>query len=144
MTTIKDSLKKWLLLVGGSLSLALGCLGVFLPLLPTTPFLLLAAYCYLRSSAAMHAWLLGHKLLGPYIDNYLTHGAITRRARRGALIFLWLTLFASSLFISRFALKLLLLAVGTAISIHLFSLSTFEPLEADAGCAADDGIEPPQ
>lgn len=128
--------------MAGTLALALGGLGVFLPLLPTTPFLLLAAYCFLRSSARMHAWLLEHKLLGPYIDNYLTHRAITRKARAGALIFLWLTLLASNLFVSRLAPKLLLLAVGTGVSVHLCCLRTFQPNESDTDYAAGGADQP--
>ncbi|MEE2565104.1 YbaN family protein [Hyphobacterium marinum] len=63
------------------LALALGALGVFLPLLPTTPFILLAAYGFARSSRRMHAWLVGHRLFGPAIANWNRYGAIDRRAK---------------------------------------------------------------
>ena len=60
----------------GSLSLALGFLGVFLPLLPTTPFLLLSAFCFSKSSKRMHQYLLNHKLFGPLIKDWQQHGVI--------------------------------------------------------------------
>ncbi len=69
----------WLLL--GLLSLALGALGVFLPLLPTTPFILLAAYCFARSSRRLHNWLLHHRTFGPLIENWNRYGAIARPAK---------------------------------------------------------------
>ena len=71
-------------LAGGGLFLGLGLLGVVLPVLPTTPFLLLAAGCFARSSPRMHGWLLGHPVFGPPIRNWEENGAISRRAKRFA------------------------------------------------------------
>lgn len=68
-------------MIGGSLSLGLGLIGIVLPLLPTTPFVILAAYCYARSSKRMHDWLLNHRIFGPLIDNWRRYGAIHRRAK---------------------------------------------------------------
>lgn len=65
----------------GWLFVALGAAGVVLPLLPTTPFVLLAAWCFAKSSPRLHAWLLGHRLFGPLIVNWQRHGAIPRRAK---------------------------------------------------------------
>jgi uncharacterized protein len=70
----------------GLLSVALGLLGAVLPLLPTTPFLLLAAMCFARSSPALHAWLVGHPRLGPPIRDWQAHGAISRPAKRMAVV----------------------------------------------------------
>ena len=74
----------WLLI--GLTSLALGIAGVVLPLLPTTPFVLLSAYCFARSSPRLHDWLLAHRLFGPLIRNWQHHGAITPRAKMLALL----------------------------------------------------------
>ena len=70
-----------MLILIGCLSLALGALGIFVPLLPTTPFLLLAAFAFANSSDRLHQWLLDHNLFGPLIDNWRQHRAISRRAK---------------------------------------------------------------
>ena len=68
-------------LVVGLLALALGAIGIALPLLPTTPFVLLAAFAFAQSSAKLHQWLLDHNVFGPLIDNWHRYGAISRRAK---------------------------------------------------------------
>ncbi len=120
------TLKKIFLITVGSLALALGFLGAFLPVLPTTPFLLLAAYCYLRSSDKLYCWLINHPLLGAYIYNYLTYRAITRSTRYGALFFLWATLIISMLVTANLHLIIFLTAVGIGVTIHLFALKTID------------------
>lgn len=72
-------------LMAGGLFLGLGLLGVVLPVLPTTPFLLLAAGCFARSSPRLHGWLLGHQVFGPPIRNWEENGAISRPAKRLAV-----------------------------------------------------------
>ncbi|WP_068116137.1 YbaN family protein [Tropicimonas marinistellae] len=72
--------------IGGVSSLGLGTLGAVLPLLPTVPFVLLAAYCFSRSSDRMHDWLLDHNIFGPMIHNWRESGAIGLRAKRLATV----------------------------------------------------------
>ena len=79
----------WLL--GGIVFVAVGAIGVVLPLLPTTPFLLLAAYCFARSSTKLHDWLLNHRSFGPLINNWDQHGSIDRRSKRIAIVVIVLT-----------------------------------------------------
>lgn len=74
----------WLAL--GGMFLGLGLLGIVLPVLPTTPFLLLAAGCFARSSPRLHGWLLGHRLFGPPIRNWEKNGAISRRSKWLAVV----------------------------------------------------------
>jgi len=74
----------WLII--GLTSLALGIAGVVLPLLPTTPFVLLSAYCFARSSPRLHDWLLGHRIFGPLISNWEQHRAIAPRAKLLAVL----------------------------------------------------------
>jgi uncharacterized membrane protein YbaN (DUF454 family) len=74
----------WLII--GILSLGLGALGVLLPLLPTTPLVLLAAFAFARSSDRLHQWLLDHHLFGTLIDNWRRYGAISRRAKAVSVV----------------------------------------------------------
>lgn len=83
---MRNSLARALWLGAGFAALGLGLLGVFLPLLPTTPFVILAAACFARSSDRLHDWLLAHRLFGPAIRDWRAHGAISRRGKRAALI----------------------------------------------------------
>jgi len=76
----------------GIVFLAIGAIGVVLPLLPTTPFLLLAAYCFARSSPRLHGWLLDHPSFGPLINNWEQYGSIDRRSKRIAMIVILFTL----------------------------------------------------
>lgn len=76
----------------GSLALAAGAVGVVLPLIPTVPFLLLAAACFARSSERLHAWLIGHPRLGPPIESWRSHGVISPRAKLAALLTLAISL----------------------------------------------------
>lgn len=82
------SIGKTILAAGGLISLGLGIAGAFLPLLPTTPFLLLAAYLFARSSSSLHGWLMEHSVLGPVITNWERHGAISVPAKITALLLL--------------------------------------------------------
>ena len=72
-------------LVVGLLALALGVLGIFLPLLPTTPFVLLAAFAFANSSEKLHAWLINHRVFGRMIDNWQRYGAISKPAKTAAV-----------------------------------------------------------
>lgn len=84
-------------LTAGFIALGLGVVGIFLPLLPTTPFLLLAAACFARGSAKLHGWMLAHPVAGPVIREWEEHRAMPRRAKRWAYGLL-LVSFAFSIF----------------------------------------------
>ncbi len=77
---------RWLLWVAGSVSLLLGLIGVVLPGLPTTPFVLLAAACYAKASPRLHGWLLRHRFLGPMVRDWEAHRSLTRRTKAIALL----------------------------------------------------------
>jgi uncharacterized membrane protein YbaN (DUF454 family) len=78
--------------IAGIVFVVVGAAGVVLPLLPTTPFLLLAAYCFARSSPRLHDWLLNHQTFGPFINNWDRYGSIDPRAKRIAIVVIVLTL----------------------------------------------------
>lgn len=109
----------------GSICLALGVLGIVLPLLPTTPLLLLAAACYARGSERFYLWLLNHRLFGRYIKSYRSGAGIPLRAKLTGIIFVWVTILASSVFaVSQLWSRALLIAMAAGISFYLLRLPT--------------------
>lgn len=118
------SIKRIIFMSIGSMFLAFGVIGIFLPVIPTTPFLLLAAFFYFRSSKRMYHWLINHKILGAYIYCYLTYKAIPIKTKIGAIIFLWSTLCISIVLIDSVHLRIFLAIVGIAVSVHLLLLKT--------------------
>ncbi len=114
-------------IIVGSISLGLGILGIVLPLLPTTPFLLLAAACYLRGSNRLHDWLLSHKILGGYIRNYREGRGISAKAKAIALVFLWATILYSALYIiGELWIRAVLLLIAAGVSAHIIRLPTLK------------------
>ena len=122
------SVRRSLLAAAGCICVALGTAGIFLPLLPTTPFLLLAAACFIRSSDRLYKWLITHRWLGAYVRQYREHRAITRRAKLVTLSLLWLTIGYSTLAVARtLALRILLIAVAVGVTLHVLRLRTLTP-----------------
>lgn len=110
---------------GGTLCLVLGLLGLFLPVLPTTPFLLLAAYLYARSSARFYNWLMNHRLLGPYVRQWVEHRTLTLKTKFLAIGLLTVTIVTSNVFFVRFAPALPLMALtGIAVGIYILQFET--------------------
>lgn len=123
MNAVRPIAVKWMFLLLGFVSLGLGILGIFLPLLPTTPFLLLAAACFLRSSERMHTWLLHNRWFGGHLRDYSERRTISGRVRAGTLIILWSAITVSFIWAtSEVWLRILLIAVGLAVTIHVISL----------------------
>jgi len=123
----KQRLLRWLLLAGGTVSLALGTVGIFLPILPTTPFLLLAAACYMRSSERIYKWVIGNRWFGEYIKNYQAGRGIPMKTKLMALTVLWAAILYSTFFVVNEILvaQVVLLAIALGVSIHLVRLPTF-------------------
>ncbi|MFD2180133.1 YbaN family protein [Veronia pacifica] len=96
---MKNNLKRWILLFFGWLWLVVGLIGIFVPLLPTTPFLLLATACFINSSPRIAEWLLNHPKYGPTIVNWREHGAVTKKIKRRASFFIVIS-FTISILIS--------------------------------------------
>ncbi|TVR39764.1 MAG: DUF454 domain-containing protein [Bacteroidia bacterium] len=118
-------IQRFLWFVAGSISLGLGILGIPLPLLPTTPFLLLATYCYARSSERFYYWLLNHRIFGKHIRNYRDHRGTTYQVKVGAISLLWITISISAIFaVSLWWVRILLLVIAIGVTIHIASLNT--------------------
>jgi len=113
--------------IAGTICLVLGAIGIVLPVLPTTPFLLAAAACYYKSSPRMHKWLLNNRWFGEYIKNYKEGRGLTLKAKITAIIILWITIGFSAFFmIDILAVQLILLVIAIAVSTHIIRLPTFK------------------
>lgn len=107
----------------GLASTALAVVGIFVPLLPTVPLLLLAAACFARSSERFHNWLLGHPSLGPMIRDYMDGQGVPLRAKIVSISMIWISISISALFlIPIFWVKIFLIAVGLCVTIYLLRL----------------------
>jgi hypothetical protein len=119
--------KRILFIVAGTICLGLGALGIILPLLPTTPFLLLTAACYMRGSDRMYQWLLNNKWFGKYIRNYREGKGIPLRGKISAIVLLWTTISFTAIFIiSIDVIRVTLFLIATIVSIYLIRLPTLE------------------
>lgn len=123
-------IRKVILIFAGTVCVGLGVLGMFLPLMPTTVFLLAAAYCYSRSSDRFHDWLLNNRWCGSYIRNYKSGKGMTAKQKLSTLLTLWASMALSIWLIGgRFWISLLLILIGAAITLHLVLLKTYRPDE---------------
>lgn len=111
--------RRYCLIGLGWFSIVLGVIGIFLPLLPTTPFILLAAWSFARSSERFHSWLLGHPRLGPIVHAWQNGSGIPRKVRNRVLFVLWLSLLSSALLIAKLWLVPVLAVVGLGTTFYL-------------------------
>jgi len=116
---------RYFLLFIGYLCVGLGVLGIFLPILPTTPFLLLASYLFYHTSPKAQAWLLGQKYLGAYIKDFQIYKAIPLRVKIYSISMLWVTILLSAfVFLDLWWLRLLLILIAIGVTIHILSFKT--------------------
>ncbi len=121
-------IRKGILIFIGTVCVGLGVLGMFLPLMPTTVFLLLAAYCYSRSSERFHNWLMDNRYLGKYISSYKSGRGISVSQKISTISVLWVSIGASIWMLgARLWPTLLLLAVAVGVTVHLLWIKTYRP-----------------
>ncbi len=114
-----------LLVLCGTLSLALGVVGIFFPLLPTTPFLLLSASCYFASSQRLYEWLTNHKYFGTYIRNFRERHAIPLRVKVVSVTLVWATLLYCTIWTTDMTLlRILYIVIAIGVSWHILSYKT--------------------
>jgi uncharacterized membrane protein YbaN (DUF454 family) len=115
--------KKGLFVVAGTVSLGLGFVGIVLPVLPTTPFLLLSAACYYKGSERLHRWMLNNRLFGDYLRNYKEGKGIPPRTKILTLILLWSVISFSALFmLNNVIIQIILFAIAIGVIIHIIAL----------------------
>lgn len=112
---------RYLLISGGTISVALAIVGVVVPLLPTTPFLLLAAFCYARSSERFHRWLIEHRWLGPYIDSYRAGRGLSTRQFVWTVVPLWLSIILAMTLVQVWWVHVILAACAIGVTLYLNS-----------------------
>lgn len=127
-----------LLITTGIISLVLGVVGIFLPVVPTVPFVLLASFCFARSSKRFHDMLINNPHFGLIIRNYEEGKGIPRRIKFRAIGLLWAGLVISGLIVGLLLLQLMLAAIGVGVSIYLYRLPEYRLDEARQLNANDD------
>jgi len=110
----------------GALSVVLGILGIFIPLLPTTPFLLLAAICFSKSSKKLHDWLFQNRWFGEYLNDYYANRGIKRSVKIRMIIFVWISVGITIWFTPTIWLKLALCTIPAGVMVHLLRIKTRE------------------
>jgi len=119
--------QRYLFITGGVIAFGLGMLGIPLPLLPTTPFLLLSAWFFARSSERFYSWLINHRYFGKTIRNYREKGGVAFGVKLGAIILLWVTIGISAIFaVSLWWVRALLLVIAVGVTMHISSLKTIK------------------
>jgi uncharacterized membrane protein YbaN (DUF454 family) len=117
---------KVLLSTIGLISLGLGILGIFLPLLPTTPFLLLSAALFARSSDRLYNWLINHKVCGEYIRNFREYKAIPLRVKILSISTMWIVMLCTIFMVvnDKLWLQIMLFAIAAGVTVHILSYKT--------------------
>jgi len=122
-----SNLLRRVLIIIGSFFTGLGIFGIFLPLLPATPFLLLAAACYIRSSERFYKWLINNKWLGSYIKNCLEGKGVLLKAKILSISLLWITIGYSVIFVVNiFQIRVILILIAIGVTMHLFFIRTLK------------------
>ena len=131
---VKSEVLRCLLIGVGWAAVVAGILGIFLPLVPSVPFLLLALFCFSRSSERFHTWLVEHKHLGPVLKDYLLHGGVSARVKTVAIGMIWISFPASTfLLVETLWVQIVLLSLAAAVTVYLVSLPTAVPADRRTG-----------
>ncbi len=124
---VHNRLVRGTLILAGTFFLGLGIIGIFVPILPTTPFLLLATACYARSSKRFYNWLLNNKWFGNYIRNYREGKGVPLKVKILSIFFLWITIIVSAVFVVTIIfIKVILILIAIAVTIHILSIRTLK------------------
>ena len=117
---------KILLMIAGLIFLATGSIGIFVPLLPTTPFLILAAGCFIRSSERLYNWTLTNRIFGKYLKGYLEKKGIPLGVKLFTLFLLWFTILSSAIFfIDLLWVRIILIIIAVSVTVHLIMIKTY-------------------
>ena len=117
---MRTTVKRRLLIGAGTLCTGLGIIGVFVPILPTTPFLLLAAACYMRSSERFYQWLINNRIFGAYVRNYIEGRGMPVRIKIFTILLLWLTIGLTIAFgVQNTIIRIVLVCIAIGVTVHI-------------------------
>ncbi len=117
---MRTTVKRRLLIGAGTLCTGLGIIGIFVPILPTTPFLLLAAACYMRSSERFYQWLINNRIFGAYVRNYIEGRGIRIRIKIFTILLLWLAIGLSIAFgVQNTVIRIVLVGIAIGVTTHI-------------------------
>jgi len=116
---------RYLYFISGVLLVAIGVIGIFLPILPTTIFLILASACFIKSSPKANEWLRNHKILGMYIKNYQDKSGLTVKSKIFNITLLWIMISTSAIFFTElWYIRLVLFLIAVGVTVHLLMVKT--------------------
>jgi uncharacterized membrane protein YbaN (DUF454 family) len=117
---MRATTKRRFLIAAGTLSTGLGIIGILIPILPTTPFLLLAAACYMRSSERFYQWLINNRVFGSYVRNYIEGRGMPTRIKIFTILLLWLAIGLSITFgVQDIAVRIVLICIAIGVTAHI-------------------------
>jgi uncharacterized membrane protein YbaN (DUF454 family) len=120
LVSIKMDIKRLLFVTLGTLSLGIGMVGIFVPVLPTTPFLLLATSFYARGSAKFYNWLVKNRVLGAYIRQYIDGNGMALKVKLFTIAFLWIAISSTALLVlDDLAMRIVLVIIAIGVSAHI-------------------------
>jgi len=129
---VQNPVIRLILFISGVILVGLGVAGMFLPLLPTTIFLILAAWCFARSSERFYRWVHYNRLFGKYIRNYSTGKGMTMSSKVVSIAILWIGILVSAYWgTHNFYIRLLLLIIAVGVTWHLLVIKTYKPSSGD-------------
>lgn len=121
----RNPVTRWIFIISGVVLVGIGVLGIFLPLLPTTIFFLLAAWCFARSSEKYYVWLHTNRFFGKYLASYRSGKGMTLWSKVFTLAFLWIGIISSAVFFTEnLYVRILLMAVAVGVTWHLLAIKT--------------------
>ena len=121
---MQNKAAQYFLIIVGWLSVALGVIGIVVPLLPTTPFILLAAGCFAKSSPRFHHWILNHDFFGPLIIGFQSGQGIPLKIKYRVIAFIWITLSITMIVLANRWVTLVLLTMGIGLTTFLWRAPT--------------------
>jgi uncharacterized membrane protein YbaN (DUF454 family) len=117
---MRATAKRRLLIGAGTLCTGLGIIGIFVPILPTTPFLLLGAACYMRSSDRFYRWLINNRIFGAYVRNYIEGRGMPAKVKVFTVLLLWLTMGLTIAFgVQNTVVRVVLICIAIGVTVHI-------------------------